>query len=72
MFLFDLYKIGIRIILINLDIQTDIDKQVINPRDTNEINSSENIKVLEENNVDTNAIRKIQHQKKVQQKTKKN
>jgi hypothetical protein len=54
-----------------LDIQTDIDEQVINPRDTTEINSSENIKVLEENNVDTNAIRKIQHQKKVQQENEK-
>lgn len=70
--LFDLYK---RLRNKNnsnkLDIQTDIDEQVINPRDTTEINSSENIKVLEENNVDTNAIRKIQHQKKVQQENEK-
>ena len=47
--LFDLYK---RLRNKNnsnkLDIQTDIDEQVINPRDTTEINSSENIKVLEE------------------------
>ena len=45
--LFDLYK---RLRNKNnsnkLDIQTDIDEQVINPRDTTEINSSENIKVL--------------------------
>ena len=70
--LFDLYK---RLRNKNnsnkLDIQTDIDEQVINPRDTTEINSSENIKVLEENNVDTNTIRKIQHQKKVQQENEK-
>jgi uncharacterized membrane-anchored protein YhcB (DUF1043 family) len=70
--LFDLYK---RLRNKNnsnkLDIQTDIDEQVINPRDTTEINSSENIKVLEENNVDTNEIRKIQHQKKVQQENEK-
>lgn len=70
--LFDLYK---RLRNKNnsnkLDIQTDIDEQVINPRDTAEINSSENVKILEENNVDTNAIREIQHQKKVQQENEK-
>lgn len=70
--LFDLYK---RLRNKNnsnkLDIQTDIDEQVINPRDTAEINSSENVKILEENNVDTNVIREIQHQKKVQQENEK-
>jgi hypothetical protein len=70
--LFDLYK-GLRNKNKNnkLDIQTEIDEQVINPRDTAEINSSENVKILEENNVDTNVIREIQHQKKVQQENEK-
>ncbi len=70
--LFDLYKrLRNKTNSNKLDIQTDIDERVINPRDTTEINSSENAKVLEENNVDTNAIRKIQHQKKVQQENEK-
>jgi Na+(H+)/acetate symporter ActP len=69
--LFDLYK---RLRNKNnsnkLDIQTDIDEQVINPRDTTEINSSENIKVLEENNIDTNEIVKFNIRKKFNKKTK--
>ncbi|WP_213195464.1 hypothetical protein [Cloacibacterium caeni] len=54
-----------------LNIQTETDEQFINPSDTTEINSSENVEILEENNVDTNTIREIQQQKKVQQENEK-
>ncbi len=47
------------------------EKQEINPKDTTEINPSEYVGILEENNIDTNAIRIIQYQKKVQQENEK-
>lgn len=54
-----------------LDIQSETDKQSANPNDTSVINAIEKLELPVENIVDTNAIRKIQHQKKVQQENEK-
>ena len=55
----------------NLNIQTETEEQDFKQNGITKLISSENVEFLVENNVDTNAIRKIQHQKKVQQENEK-
>lgn len=50
---------------------TEANEKVVQIDNTAKINSSENVEILVKNNIDTNAIRTFQHQKKVQQENEK-